>query len=203
VSCLTIRPMTGAELDAACEVIGLAFADNPSTLANVRGDRTKARSMMQRAVRVAKLGRPFSSVLVADDHGRLVGVLNATPWPRCQLSLSEKLKTAPTMIRIMGSALPSTLKMTNARAEHDPQQPHWHIGPVGVHPDYQGHGVGKALLASLAETLDEQAMTAFLETDVDRNVTLYEQFGFQVIAKAEIIGINTRFMCREAQTKSR
>ena len=45
--------------------------------------------------------------------------------------------------------------------------------------------------------VDEQATPAFLETDVDRNVKLYEQFGFQVIAKAEIIGINTRFMWRE------
>jgi GNAT superfamily N-acetyltransferase len=202
VSGVTIRPMTGAELDAACEVIGLAFADNPSALANVRGDRIKARSRMQRAVRVAKLSRPFSSVLVAEDRGRLIGVLNAVPWPRCQLTLSEKLRTAPTMIRIMGSALPSTLKMTNARAKHDPHQPHWHVGPVGVHPDNQGHGVGKALLASLIEIVDEQAMPAFLETDVDRNVTLYEQFGFHVITKTDIIGINTRFMWRDAPTRA-
>jgi ribosomal protein S18 acetylase RimI-like enzyme len=196
----TIKPMTAAELDVACEVIGLAFADNPSTLANVRGDRTKARSMMRRAVRIAKLDRPFSSVLVAHDHGQVVGVLNAVPWPQCQLGWSEKFKTAPSMIRIMGCALASTLKMTNARARHDPPRPHWHIGPIGVHPDHQGHGIGTSLLACLAEMVDEHAMPAFLETDVDRNVVLYERFGFQVVADADIIGINTRFMWRDPQT---
>ena len=190
--------MTRAELDVACDVIGLAFADNPSTLANVRGDRTKARSIMQRAVRVAKLDRPFGNVLIAEHQDRLIGVLNAVPWPQCQLTAGEKLKTAPAMIRIMGSALPRMLAMTSARAKHDPRHAHWHVGPVGVHPDHQGQGVGKALLTAFVAMVDQQAAAAFLETDVDRNVSLYEQFGFQVIAKAEIIGINTRFMWRDA-----
>lgn len=38
-----IRAMTIKDMDAVCEVIGLAFAENPSTLANVRGDREHAR----------------------------------------------------------------------------------------------------------------------------------------------------------------
>ena len=198
MSAITIGPMTRADLDAACEVIGLAVADNPRTLANVRGDHQRARVMMQRVGRFAKLGRPFGSALVAKDEGRLVGVLNTVPWPRCQLNTRERLKTAPRMIGIMGSALPSMLKMTNARAKHDPDRPHWHVGPVGVHPDRQGKGIGKALLAYFAEIIDKQPADAFLETDVDRNVKLYEQFGFRVIAEAEIIGINTRFMWREA-----
>lgn len=32
--------------------------------------------------------------------------------------------------------------------------------------------------------------------DVDRNVVLYEKFGFKVIAQAEINGVNNRFMWR-------
>jgi hypothetical protein len=57
---VVIRRMTGADMTAVCEVIGHAFADNPSTLANVRGDRTRARRVMQEAVRLAKFGRPWS-----------------------------------------------------------------------------------------------------------------------------------------------
>jgi hypothetical protein len=46
--------------------------------------------------------------------------------------------------------------------------------------------------------VDEQAASAYLETDVDRNVALYEKFGFRVIAQASIVGVNNRFMWREA-----
>jgi hypothetical protein len=37
----------------------------------------------------------------------------------------------------------------------------------------------------------------FLETDVDRNVSLYESFGFAVTSQESIVGVNSRFMWRE------
>jgi hypothetical protein len=52
-----IRRVLPGELDAACTVIGLAFAANPNTLTMAGGDRAKAQRIMQAAVRVAKLGR--------------------------------------------------------------------------------------------------------------------------------------------------
>ena len=63
-------------------------------------------------------------------------------------------------------------------------------GPIGVHPERQGRGVG----------IDEQRLPAYLETEVDRNVVLYEKFGFKVIAQAEINGVNNRFMWRPAHS---
>jgi ribosomal protein S18 acetylase RimI-like enzyme len=194
---LEIRRMSHSELDAACNLIGLAFADNPNTLVIARGDRARAQRMMRVAVRVAKLGRRYSHVLVAEEADRIVGVLNAAEWPNCQLSTSEKLKTAPAMIRAMGSALPRAFKMMSTWAKHDPRQRHWHLGPIGVHPDLQGRGVGKAILGTFLKMVDEQGSSAYLETDVDRNVALYEQFGFKVIAQAEMMGVNNRFMWRE------
>jgi len=38
-------------------------------------------------VRVAKLGRKCSHVLVAEKAGRIVGVLNAAEWPNCQMRI--------------------------------------------------------------------------------------------------------------------
>jgi len=195
---IQIKRMSSGDLDAACELIGLAFADNPNTLAVVRGDKAKAQHMMQVAVRAAKLGRKCSHVLVATEEGRIVGVLNAAEWPSCQLSTSEKLRTAPVMIRAAGIALARSLKLMSVWAKHDPKKPHWHLGPIGVHPHFQGRGIGKAILKAFIHTVDEQASAAYLETDVDKNVALYEKFGFKVVAQAEIMGINNRFMWREA-----
>jgi predicted N-acetyltransferase YhbS len=98
----------------------------------------------------------------------------------------------------MGSALPRAAAMMSARAKHDPHEPHWHIGPLGVHPAHQGGGIGGQLLGSFLEMVDRQGATAFLETDVDRNVALYKRFGFVVVAAEQIVGVNTRFMSRVA-----
>src|SRR5262245_18392413 len=137
---------------------------------------------MRTAVRIAKLDRPYSHVLVAETNGRLVGALNAAPWPHCQLRAGEKLKVAPTMLRVLGRATLRQLKLSAAWAKHDPQERHWHLGPIGVHPEYQGRGVGTALLGTFLTMVDEQRSPAYLETDVASNVVLYEKFGFHVIA---------------------
>lgn len=192
--------MAPEEMDAACELIGLAFADNPSTLANVGGDRARAHRVMRDAVRVAKFGRSWSHALVAVQDDEIVGALNAGEWPHCQMTALEKVKTAPSMIRIMRTALPRAFTMMARREAHDPHQAHWHVGPVGVRPDRQGQGIGAALLAAFLATVDEQRAPAFLETDVDRNVTLYERFGFEVIDRETIVGVDTRFMWRDPQS---
>lgn len=196
---IKIRRMSAGELDGACEVIGLAFADNPTALAVVRGDQAKAQQMMQTVVRMGKLGRRYSHVLVAEAEGRLVGVLNAAQWPHCQLGAVEKLKAAPAMIRVMVLAAPKLLKILSLWARQDPRKPHWHLGPIGVRPELQGQGVGKTLLRSFLEMVDAHGSPAYLETDVDRNVVLYEKFGFVVIAREDFMGIDTRFMWRAAQ----
>lgn len=194
-----IRRMSRGDMAAACMVIGLAFADNPNSLVVAGGDRGSAQRIMQASVRVAKLGRTYSHVLVAEEAGRIVGVLNAVAWPNCQMSMGEKLRSAPSMIRVMGAALPRALKMLGVWAKHDPRERHWHLGPLAVHPELQGRGIGKGLLGSFLAMVDEQRLPVYLETDVDRNVALYEQFGFKVIAQEEIAGVNNRFMWREAR----
>ena len=197
---MKVRRMLPADMASACEVIGKAFEDNPNTLTVAHGNRQRARLMMQATVRAAKLGRKYSHVLVAEDQKRIVGVLNAAEWPRCQLGTGEKLKVAPTMVRVAGWGLPRLLKLLGAWAQQDPQERHWHLGPIGVCPELQGRGIGKALLTSFLETVDEQGSPAYLETDVDRNVVLYEKFGFRVVAQAEINGVNNRFMWRLGHT---
>jgi hypothetical protein len=98
---LAIRAMQPADMEEACEIIGLAFADNPSTLA-VAGDRNRALRIMRAGVRIAKFGRSSSHALVASDANRIAGVLNAAEWPACQMPVREKIQSAFAMVRIMG-----------------------------------------------------------------------------------------------------
>jgi ribosomal protein S18 acetylase RimI-like enzyme len=194
---IVVRPMRAADLDQACETVGLAFADNPSTLA-VAGDRASAQRIMRAGVRIAKFTQRSSYALVASDATRIVGVLNAAEWPGCQMPAREKIRNAFAMVRIMGMALPRMLKLIGARANHDPRERHWHVGPIGVHPDVQGRGVGKALLTSFLAMADQHESPAFLESDVDKNVALYERFGFVTVGEEMILGVSNRFMWRAA-----
>jgi len=138
-------------------------------------------------------------VLTAEASGRIVGVLNASEWPNCQLRIGEKLRTAPAMIWVMRTALPRQLKLLSLWAKQDPHRAHWHLGPIGVDPELQGRGVGKAMLGSFLDMVDKQGSPAYLETDVEKNVLLYESFGFKVISQADFEGVKNRFIMEAAE----
>jgi hypothetical protein len=57
------------------------FTAWPSTLATVRTTGPKARRTMEQAMHVVKLSASSSHVLVAEQQGQLMGVLNAAQWP--------------------------------------------------------------------------------------------------------------------------
>ncbi|MEN8806976.1 MAG: GNAT family N-acetyltransferase [Desulfobacterales bacterium] len=84
----------------------------------------------------------------------------------------------------------------NEWARRDPSKQHWHLGPVGVLPSHQGKGIGTKLLSRFCKEVEACAAPAYLETDTDTNVRLYERFGFQVVAETEILEVNNYFMWR-------
>ncbi|GAB3838726.1 GNAT family N-acetyltransferase [Micromonospora andamanensis] len=199
MSDVTVRRITPAEMAEASRIVGLAFALNPSNLAIAGGNRDKAARIMEHAALTLKLGNSASHVLVAERKGELAGVLKAAQWPHCQMTVGEKIKSIPSQVRTIGLGLPRALKVVGGRAKHEPRRPHWHLGPIAVHPEHQGYGIGSAMLTAFLADVDRQKVPAFLQADVDRNVVLYERFGFQVVSQEAILGINTCFMWRDAR----
>lgn len=63
---------------------------------------------------------------------------------------------------------------------------HYYILTVGVLPARQGMGVGKKLMARALEIADANNMPCYLETQNEKNVPIYQRFGFEVVSDKEI-----------------
>jgi GNAT superfamily N-acetyltransferase len=64
-----------------------------------------------------------------------------------------------------------------------------HIFHVCVHPDHQGHGLGKALIEQVkgwARSTGRPALTLATFYEVPWNGPLYEHLGFRVLAESEL-----------------
>lgn len=61
-----------------------------------------------------------------------------------------------------------------------PDGPAYYLWFLGVHPDCQKQGLGSALLQELQQDAVQQNRRILLETSVARNVSWYEQSGFEV-----------------------
>ncbi|MHA3023433.1 ribosomal protein S18-alanine N-acetyltransferase [Mycobacterium sp. BMJ-28] len=57
----------------------------------------------------------------------------------------------------------------------------YEVHTIGVDPDYQGHGIGRRLLADLLEFAGRGAVFLEVRTDNDAAITLYESAGFTTV----------------------
>lgn len=58
---------------------------------------------------------------------------------------------------------------------------HWFLELIGVVPEAQGNGYASRLLRPMLERADRENLPCYLDTEVEKNVTLYEHFGFRVL----------------------
>jgi GNAT superfamily N-acetyltransferase len=68
-----------------------------------------------------------------------------------------------------------------------PEQ-YWFLQVLGVDPAYQGQGFSSRLLRPMLEQAAKEGLPCYLETQLEKNVTLYEHFGFRVVDTGEIPG---------------
>jgi len=61
--------------------------------------------------------------------------------------------------------------------------PHWYLHIMGVDSLYQKKGYASLLLRTKLSEIDEQNMPCYIETHSEKNVPMYEHFGFEVVEK--------------------
>jgi ribosomal protein S18 acetylase RimI-like enzyme len=69
-----------------------------------------------------------------------------------------------------------------------PREPHYYLGMIGVLPELQGRGLARLILDevhALSEN-DPGSTGVLLTTETERNLPLYERFGYTVIGRAEV-----------------
>jgi ribosomal protein S18 acetylase RimI-like enzyme len=191
-----VRPIEGEELRTAALVAARGMRDNPLHVAAI-GSNPERRVRVMHRVFSRLLTLPGRPTLGAWDGDRLVGVADSAEPGRCQPSPRDRLRVAPAML-MAGTAAPRMGRWLSTWAKHDPDRQHSHFGPLAVDIDLQGRGIGTLLLAAYCQGLDDAGVLAYLETDKAENVRLYERFGFVVTAEADVIGVKSWFMTREA-----
>jgi ribosomal protein S18 acetylase RimI-like enzyme len=67
---------------------------------------------------------------------------------------------------------------------------HWHLSPIAVDPCHQGKGHARSLMNAMLTRLDQERLPCFLETQSERNVSIYERYGFEVVERGTIPGSN-------------
>ncbi len=78
--------------------------------------------------------------------------------------------------------------------------PHWFLELIGVTPDNQGEGFASRLIKPMLERIDRENLPCYLDTELEKNVTIYQRYGFKVVDDNVVSGTGVRSwgMLREA-----
>lgn len=85
----------------------------------------------------------------------------------------------PRLFQLFGRRSLRAIRVSPAMASVHPEEPHRYLHFIGVHQEFQGKGLGGALLTSMLSECDELGLPAYLESSNPVNNAMYHRFGFE------------------------
>jgi len=199
-----IRILAPKQLERATTVLANGMLDNPLHVAAFGDDPVRRHRRLKRF-----LGQLTAYVLAngwllgAYVDEELVGVLGMMEPSRCRPGLVEKLSFAGVVIASNPPANAARIgRWLTAWARNDPDEPHWHIGPLAVVPTQRRQGLGRRLMSHCCARIDERSAPAYLETDLAINVAFYGTLGFEVVERQTVLGVQNWFMVRPPRAEA-
>jgi GNAT superfamily N-acetyltransferase len=174
----TVRKGRRDETGRMAAALGEAFYDDPAAIWVVPDDALR-RDLLERAFRLF-----FDRIWIEQDECYTTSnAVGAAVWElpgQWKLGLLPQLRLLPRLAWIYRRHMPRLGQTISALESNHPSEPHHYLAFVGVMPEWQGRGMGAALLKPVLDRCDREQMPAYLEASAPRNRGLYERLGFEV-----------------------
>ncbi|ATL31942.1 GNAT family N-acetyltransferase [Streptomyces formicae] len=185
-----IRPAISEDVPTAVRTLGRAFADYPFTRHVVDADDHEERVRRFQELFLTRVGMVYGRVWVA-GAGRAVAV-----WTTPDRDPAPGFAAVGPLIGELAGARKAWFDAADrALRPLRPRRPAWFLATVGVDPDAQGQGLGRAVIGPGIEAADKAGYPAFLETSTERNVAFYRRLGFAVTAEITLPDNGPRTWC--------
>jgi len=166
------RKATAADLPDVTETLALSFYDDPVLMWLIE-DGTRRRELLP-----GFFGAVAHSYFAYDELYAVDEGVTAAVWAPPGAEEDEGLPTE------LGEAVEEYAErlseILGLMEEKHPTEPHYYLFLLGTRAEWQGRGVGSALMAPVLETCDRGRVPAYLEATSERNKQLYLRHGFEV-----------------------
>jgi GNAT superfamily N-acetyltransferase len=188
-----VKKYSPDRLDECVTLLAEAFVDNPLHLAAFgRGRMDQNRLFFRIGLRQMFFGEAF----VALVDGEVAGYMHFRDSPDCLPAPEEVPEAVATVLKPLDEAIPQVVRWYSRWCRMDPDEPHIHLGPIGVAPGLQRRGVGSALMEHFIQQIARENAAGYLETDRWENVEFYKKFGFNLRHEEILIGAPVWYMWR-------
>jgi ribosomal protein S18 acetylase RimI-like enzyme len=185
--------MEHSDVQKSAKVLSLAMLNNPLHIAVFQGNGEIERLEIE-GMFFELLNKLPGIVFLAKERKKIIGVM------RMKSCVGRKNKDESKELKDEKDINFRKSIWQREWSNKDPEEQHWHLGPIGVLPSYRGLGIGSKLMERFCKEVDNCSAKAYLETDLDENVRFYKKFGFIVISESDIFQVNNRYMVRDSLT---
>jgi ribosomal protein S18 acetylase RimI-like enzyme len=127
---------------------------------------------------------PLAETYITPDG---VGAAVWAPPGRWRLDLDAMAPSVKRFVAVFGPNIGKATDVLSAvEGNHPTEPPHWFLAMLGTHPDWQGLGIGTALLQPILTRADAERTPAYLESSKERNIAYYRRFGFEVTGEIRL-----------------
>jgi GNAT superfamily N-acetyltransferase len=173
-----VRKATVEDIPRLAEALARAFDSDPPMRwflpdAATRVERT--RRLFDVMLRRVHLGRDYC--YTTED---VVGGALWVPPGTWRLGVVDQVVLLPGMLRVFGRGLARAQRGLTMMESGHPTVPHYYLDSLGVEPEWQGRGVGSALMQPVLARCDAERVPAYLNAGSARSRDLYSRHGFRV-----------------------
>jgi len=173
-----VRKATPDDVPRLADALARAFDGDPPMqwfLSDAATRVERARRLFEVMLRRVHLTRDYCYT-TQDVVGGALWVPPGT-W---RLGVVDQVVLLPGMLRVFGRALARAQRGLAVMESGHPATPHYYLDSLGVEPEWQGKGVGSALMQPVLERCDAEQMPAYLNAGSPGSRDLYLRHGFEV-----------------------
>jgi GNAT superfamily N-acetyltransferase len=166
------RKATAADLPHVTQTLAMAFYDDPVVMWFMN-DGSRRRDLLP-----GFFGAIAESYMAYDETHSLDEGVSAAVWAPPGAEDDEEL---PAVLSEATEEFSSRLfEILGLMEEKHPIEPHYYLFLLGTRPEWQGRGLGSALMGPVLDACDRDTVPAYLEATSERNKQLYLRHGFEV-----------------------
>ncbi|MDQ4127316.1 MAG: GNAT family N-acetyltransferase, partial [Actinomycetota bacterium] len=131
---LKIGVLDASEIGEALGVVSRGMRDNPIHVAAFGETPERRQQGLRRffGAAFAVMGLREHTLVARGEDGRIVGVMGMMPPGDCLPGPTQQIRMLPTLLRNGPRAAGRTVSWLGAWGKRDPEERHWHFGPLAV-----------------------------------------------------------------------
>ena len=181
------------------QMLARAFFDDPLICFFLPDQETRPKKMPRLFRVLFRLGMPYGTCDVT------AGYEAAAIWRppgRWQIPVYQYITNGPDFLATFGAGngLRVMSAMDHIEKRH-PKEPHYYLQVIGTDPAKQGKGFGGIAMRRHLAIADKKRLPAYLESSKEKNIPIYQSFGFEVTGEIRLPDGPVLFpMWRKART---